>query len=249
MRIVIFCTFTCLFVSCSSFRQKPEPRDITRYTTLLHAIGEPVDIRSEICGEWDWYTRFLFLPSFFQPICITVRGGQSMPGNAMVRTRVIQVGRGIPLSLSWEPEYNRLLFSSDILVDSDKHLELLRRINDLKYGTNTQRPTAIGILDGESCVFEHAEGTNDYFFIEVHSPNYLVDDHMKKTYDKAFPDEPIDLDAVNDLLRRTANVVNWFAEQTKIDQLQEYKYKEDTLQQDESTVPSETAPNTSTNGR
>ena len=232
-KITTVCILALLFTSCAHLRNESRPEGIARYASLLCAIGEPVDIRAEMWSEYGEYTRFLYIPSFSQPICITVRGGSGMPGGALMRTRVIQRGRGIPMSKSWEPDYTREIFCSDATVDFDTYTELLIRISDLQRDTSARRPPEFGGFDGECCVLEHAAGTNDYFFLEVWSPDSDITDDLKDRYREAWPDKTVDFDNINDFLRRAVNALNWFAKQTKFEEFQRYGFREESFQQDE----------------
>jgi hypothetical protein len=242
-RIIILCMVVAFMTSCAHVRPLSESTGIAQYSRLLRTLGEPLDIRPELGREFDTYTRLLYLPSFSAPICVTVRGGLHVPGNAVVRTQIVQTGRGTPLSASWEPNYSRVIFSSDSMVDQDSYMELLMRLIDVKFDTENQRPEEFGGLDGATCVLEHAEGTNDYFFIEVWSPTCMISDDMRKNAKVAFPDRQFDFDAINDFLRRTVNVLSWFAQHTSITQFDEYTFKKDNFQQTDGEPTSEPAPN------
>lgn len=236
---ITMCTMVVLLASCASVPRSSEPDDITRYADLLRALREPVDIRAEIASEYDCYTRLLYLPSFSAPVCITVRGGVTvLPGQALVRTQVIQTGRGQSMSTSWEPGYTRVLSSTDSMISLDSHMELLSRMSDLRLAPTNAVPIELAGLDGETCVLEHAEGTNQYMFVSVWSPDALrLDENMAKGYEALYPGRSIDVAGINEFLQRTINVLAWFAEQTHIEQLDHFKFKEESFQQDGSTVP------------
>lgn len=75
------------------------------------------------------------------------------------------------------------------------------------------------------CVIEYARGTNDYFFVSAWSPDHPVSQEPQGQYRDAYPGKNLDFDRINDFLRRTVNVLNWFGRQTRIMGLDRYEFR------------------------
>jgi len=227
-----------LLTSCSSLRQQTQLTGITQYADILRALDEPVDIRPELWKSQDTYIRFLYLPPYSEPICITVRAGAAVPSQAIVRTQVLQTGRGIPLSEEWEPNYSRVLFSSDSLIDIDTLFILFDRLAELKADSISTRPIEFEGIGGALCILEQADSSNDYFFMEVWSPNISIShedqEAWRNFYSKVYPDKTmVDFESINKTLQHTVNVLNWFAEQSDIEELEyKFKFKKESFQQE-----------------
>lgn len=219
-----------VMTSVSCVTQRP-PNEQSYYISYYKAFNEPTDIKAEINHEQDTYIRLLYEPAFTAPICITVRGGDVLSLNAIMRTQIAQISRGIPYGTSYDPHYMRNLYCADSIIDQDTYTDLIMRILDLKRDISGQRPPEIACLDGETCLLEFAEGTNECFTIEVWSPQERMDAQFVEQYENVFPGKTIDTERINDFLRRMCNVMNWFAERTKIKELDHFRYEEGDFQQ------------------
>ena len=100
---------------------------------------------------------------------------------------------------------------------------MLKRIDLLEEDLSNAPPSEVAGLDGEICVIEYAHGTNVYFRTEVWSPQVPLSEDLRASFQYLYPDREVDFDKVNGFLRRVCNLANWFAERTKIKELDIYQ--------------------------